>query len=805
MASTAQSKTATHGRPAKIKKPDFADHMPAGYWEIDLDGHITYINQTAAAFLGASPEDLVNGKSVFHAGTDNAEKVMLACREVLATGRPARGICLDMISAIGKETHIELIISLITDQNDRPAGYSGVSIDRTEQKEAEKALIKSKERYRIILESIEEGYYEVALDGALTFFNSAMARLNGYPPEKMMGMKSTGYAATPEDERHLHKEFKKVYDTGEPAVGIQYAVRGENGNVKHLQTSASLLKNESGKIIGFKGIARDISEIHQVQLALQESEERHRSIISTSPDTIAFFDMNFKMLMINPAGLKLLGYDTSEGITGKTILKHIPRDNQPSVTRDFLEGFETNRAYSKELYLLKKDGSTFPAEVRAAVIADKKGGTNGFIVIVRDITRRLQAEEVLKDAHKRISMLINSISSILIVVSRNGKVDFWNTEAAKQFGISRETALGKKLTDLNIEWDLSTIATGIRQCLDQKEFVRFDDVKFRQTNGKEGLLDIRMDRTFLDADSETAVLLQGANITQRKVLENQLSQAQKLEAIGSLAAGIAHEINTPTQYVGDNTRFLETAFGDLSSVLGNFKELLAATKAGTVSADQIAALEIKMEETDLDYLMEDIPGAIRQSLEGIDRITTIVQSIKEFSHPDQEEKTYVDINKSLESTITVARNEWKYVAEIKTDFNTRLPMVLCHPGELNQVFLNMIINAAHAIEEVTRKTGTGKGTIFISTGMDEAGIIVSIKDTGNGMSQDIQQKIFDPFFTTKEVGKGTGQGLAISHTVVVEKHGGAIQVHSAPGEGTEFLIFLPLSDSPASDEKRYSP
>ncbi|MBU4055174.1 MAG: PAS domain S-box protein, partial [Proteobacteria bacterium] len=407
----------------------------------------------------------------------------------------------------------------------------------------------------------------------------------------------------------------------------------------------------------------------------------------------------------------------------------------------------------------------------------------------------------LKNSHERITLLINSISSILIAVSANNTIEFWNTEAERQFGFTEKEVLGRVIFEIAIPWDWRELAKEIEKCRKGKKSVRVDDLKFTQTSGKEGLLGIRLDNIFSREGSRRSILIQGANITNRKILESQLGQAQKLEAIGSLAAGIAHEINTPSQYVGDNTRFLKDAFGDLKAVMNQYERLLTTAKEGGDLSGLVSDVERIKKEKDLDYLMEDIPNAINQSLEGIERVTSIVQSVKEFSHPEQKEKTYIDINKSLESTITVARNEWKYVAELETIFDKDLPLLFCYPGELNQVLLNMIVNAAHAIEQAQRMDGERKGKIVLCTENQESHIVIKIKDNGSGIPPEIKEKIFDPFFTTKEVGKGTGQGLAISHSVIVEKHGGSIRVISEPGKGSEFIIELPKDVKTDTDDQ----
>jgi signal transduction histidine kinase len=288
----------------------------------------------------------------------------------------------------------------------------------------------------------------------------------------------------------------------------------------------------------------------------------------------------------------------------------------------------------------------------------------------------------------------------------------------------------------------------------------------------------------------TAVL---RDLTHERMLQCELAQAQKLEAVGQLAAGIAHEINTPTQYVGDNTRFLKEAFDDIRTVLESFAGLLSAAKDGAVTPDLVAQVESKLVELDLDYLREEIPQAIAQSLEGVGRVAKIVRAMREFSHPGSDEKSFIDLRDAIETTLTVARNEWKYVAEVETQFDPELPEVPCLPGELNQVILNLVVNASHAIADVLGQRPTEKGTITIGTrreGDDWA--VFFVQDTGTGIPEKIRAKIFDPFFTTKEVGKGTGQGLAIARSVVVDKHGGAIDCETSTGRGTTFTVRLPL-------------
>jgi PAS domain S-box-containing protein len=274
------------------------------------------------------------------------------------------------------------------------------------------------------------------------------------------------------------------------------------------------------------------------------------------------------------------------------------------------------------------------------------------------------------------------------------------------------------------------------------------------------------------------------DVTERKLLEDQLKQAQKLESIGQLAAGIAHEINTPVQYIGDNTNFLAGAFRDLGAVLTGYRT--------AVGEDGLAAAARAAAEADLDYLLEEAPRAIAQTLEGVKHVARIVKAMKEFAHPGSDEKAPIDLNHAIGTVIDVARNEWKYAAKVVTDLDPNLPAVPALAGELNQVFLNLLVNAAHAVRSARGSDGP-KGTITFTTRRVGNAVEVRITDTGCGIPEAARGRIFDPFFTTKPVGQGTGQGLAIAHAVVVQRHGGAITFDSEVGKGTTFIVRLPVA------------
>lgn len=271
------------------------------------------------------------------------------------------------------------------------------------------------------------------------------------------------------------------------------------------------------------------------------------------------------------------------------------------------------------------------------------------------------------------------------------------------------------------------------------------------------------------------------------------AQTQRLESIGQLAAGIAHEINTPIQYIGDNTTFMKETFQDLNHFVQKLMELFEAAKEDRMTQAMLQQVDTAVEETDFDFIAGEIPVAIDQTLEGVSRIKEIIKAMKVFAHPGNESHVQADLNQCLKDTVTLSKNEWKYIADLVMDLDPDLPSIPCNPGELSQVFLNLIVNASHAIADKMGPQSQDKGMIRISTQKNNNWIEIRISDTGTGIPDDVIGKIFDPFFTTKEIGKGTGQGLAISRSVVVKRHNGRIDIDTSP-IGTTFTIKLPAAD-----------
>jgi PAS domain S-box-containing protein len=386
----------------------------------------------------------------------------------------------------------------------------------------------------------------------------------------------------------------------------------------------------------------------------------------------------------------------------------------------------------------------------------------------------------------------------VLVTNRKGRIVFANLSLAERHGRVRDELIGESVehimrTDnhspsqrerlreaMRTNQPIRVVVEGIHSS-GRPLWLSLNITPIMGPNGKaEHFVGIATDITQGVEDSRIKKELQDrveSREQERDRLAVELRMAQKLEAVGRLAAGVAHEINTPLQYISDNVTFLNDSVDDLGNVI-------SAYRAGRERGDEVAA------EVEADYLLSELPKAMQRARDGLQRVKNIVRAMKEFSHPTSDAHTPADINKALETTLEIARSEYKHLAVINLNL-APVPLVSCNISELNQVFLNLLVNAAHAIEAAGKDVASGR--IGIATSHVGAELHIRLEDNGCGIAPHNLDKIFDPFFTTKEVGKGTGQGLAISRSIVVERHGGAFDVHSVVGTGTRFTIRLPVT------------
>ena len=539
------------------------------------------------------------------------------------------------------------------------------------------------------------------------------------------------------------------------------------------------------------------------RLAEREAEARGREaqrlalVAKFTDNGVLIADADGSVRWVNEGFTRITGYGPEElvGRPARVVLKG--PDTDPGVVEQLERSLAEGSSCDVEVLHRHKRGPQYWVSLEVRPIRDERGELESFFVIESEITGRKQAERQLRDERALLREIITTIPYFVFWKDRGSKYLGCNQSFAHAAGLGApEEIVGR--SDYDMPWG-RTEASSYRA--DDEYVMASGKAKLhipeRQLTPSGATIHLSTSKVPLRDERGEVIGIVGiyVDVTEQRMLEAQLSQANKLESIGQLAAGIAHEINTPTQYVGDNTRFLEQSFADLRPLLERADALARKVADGSAGDADARALLSAIEEADVEYLAEEIPRAIGQSLEGIERVSRIVSAMREFSHPSVDEKTPVDLNHAIESTVTVATNEWKYVAEVELDLDPELPAVPCLPGELNQVFLNMIVNAAHAIGDAVGDGGQGRGTIRVATRRDDDMVEVRIADTGAGIPPEVRSRVFDPFFTTKEVGKGTGQGLAIAHSVVTQKHGGTLTFESEVGVGTTFVVRLPLEEA----------
>ena len=283
------------------------------------------------------------------------------------------------------------------------------------------------------------------------------------------------------------------------------------------------------------------------------------------------------------------------------------------------------------------------------------------------------------------------------------------------------------------------------------------------------------------------------DVTEARRMVREMAQGQKLESVGRIAAGVAHEINTSVQFISDSVRFVRHALKDVPHAIADYRVLAADVLSGKDVANAARKALDTDEAADVDYFLKNAPEALDRALDGIGRVGSVVKSMTEFAHPDTRVKTDLDLNRAIRTTLNMSRNEYKSVANVVTDF-AELPAIHCHAGDFNQVVLNLLLNAAHAISDVVEGT-SAKGSITVRTRAIGDYVEISVSDTGAGIPESVRGRIFEPFVTTKEVGRGTGQGLALSRGIVVEKLKGSLHFETETGKGTTFFIRLPVSEA----------
>ncbi|MCA1972732.1 MAG: PAS domain S-box protein [Caenispirillum sp.] len=526
------------------------------------------------------------------------------------------------------------------------------------------------------------------------------------------------------------------------------------------------------------------------QRELNNSRQRLANVFASSSDWWWETDAEGRFQFLSEGFDRVIGM-SGTALLGKTREALATTEDDRRTIADLAAVMSRREPFRGVGYTLQRpDGTRLHVRISGQPRYDADGGFLGYSGSGADVTQEVESAARARAAESRLMAAVEGMAEGIGVFDIGGALALHNSRLKRLLAPAGATVdTGATLPDLMLA--AAKDPAPLREILGNRFAHQLKPIRFETTDDRWLICRMAPSRDngtlTLWADITKDVQLKAE--AQRIDLENR--RLQKLEAIGTLAGGIAHEINTPIQYIGDNLRFLRTAFEDYRTTLA----VAASLRPAALDLDDAWTAG------DIDYLVEEVPQALQQSLDGIENVARIVLAMKEFSHPTAKEHSHFDLNRAVETTATVCRNEWKHVATLTLDLAPTLPPVFGLPGEINQVLLNLIVNAAHAVGDA----GRPDGRITITTRAVDGEAEVTVSDTGTGIPDAIRDRIFDPFFTTKEVGRGTGQGLAIVHDIVVRKHGGTVSVTSTPGAGSTFALRLPLDSrhsaaaSPAPD------
>ena len=530
----------------------------------------------------------------------------------------------------------------------------------------------------------------------------------------------------------------------------------------------------------------------------------HNPVLAATNDGVMDWDLTNGTIHYSERWKSLLGYEGQELADSPTLWKDLSHPDDIAEAELLLtEHVESLWPFAHTWRMRHKNGDWRWSLCRAVTVQDDAGVPLRCIGVFTDVTDQVLAERRLAELGRRIELLLVSAGEGFLGVDERATVTFANPAALQLLGHGQSNVVGMALGQVVAHGCpperpcrpdhcpiLAPFSSGLPNRVSNATF------------GRPGASVFSADYVSTPARDEeriVGVVLTFRDVTEQRRLEAQRMQGQKLEALGQLAAGVAHEINTPMQYVGDNVSFLHDAFADLLRVVETYRGVIDELKADAAHADQVARVEEVESEADLSYLAEMVPKAIDSAQEGIGRVRKIVAAMKAFSHPGRTEKMPENLNEAIEGTATISANVWKHVATMEMALDPGLPRVSCLLGEVNQVVLNLIVNAAHAIADARGKGGAGDdlGLIRIATGVKDGFAEIRISDSGGGIPEAVRHRLFEPFFTTKEVGRGTGQGLTLARSIIVDRHGGFINFTTELGKGTTFVVGIPLEAVPA--------
>ncbi|MBN2644162.1 MAG: PAS domain S-box protein [Desulfuromonadaceae bacterium] len=663
------------------------------------------------------------------------------------------------------------------DEAGHPILVRGIHIDITELKTALNRAEEARREADSVICNFLDSLLVVDRQLRISRVNKETCQLLDCPEQQLIGLPISELFVESAEIVNSSFDFPSRQETEhlEELRNIELTFKGCDGHsVLPVSVNLARLTNEQGETIGVIAGARDVSKLNQ---ALRRTEEQKRfieNILNIVPGGLLVLDDTFSLQQQNHTFDQLLeNWHWQYGFRNPDLRQEILLTLARSLQHNSIGEFS-----------LSGESGELTIEYYASLATAQDERINR-VIFLHDVTRRRQAEAV----RKLHSTVLKQTSEGVLITDTDGSILFSNLAAQKMSGYGSEELQGQRTSLFKSGVQNQTFYNNLWTTI-QAGNIWTGSLTNRAKDGT--LFEVETSISPVRDDKNTHIshyVSLWRDVSQERALQQQLLQAQKLEAVGQLAAGVAHEINTPIQYIQNNLTFLQNAFGDMDKLL---VELQRCTDTPEVRQAVLSCSEIKemMAACDLEFLREEIPLGIREALDGVDHVSQIVGAMKAFSHPGNVDRVDTDLNKLIQNAALVTRNEWKYNAEMETDLDPGLPLFSCDPGAWSQVLLNLIVNSADAIKEQKAVT---LGKIRITTRSFDGQLELSVSDTGGGIPEEVRSRIFEPFFTTKSIGKGTGQGLAIVYDIVVKKHQGTIRCDSRVGEGTTMILRVPLT------------
>lgn len=644
-------------------------------------------------------------------------------------------------------------------------------------------LQRSEQQFRGLVESADSLIIQVDAEAKVTYANNSANVYANEDGESIVGIR---IGELFEEEVDLTRALNVAeYLHGRTSLKPTPFVRA-GGDTGWVAWTSKLFEYESPELLC---IGTDVTNEHIAREARRELQERFRALAKAAPVAILITDLKGNLMYANEMMHTLTGASTAL-LAGTGWLQSVEAQIREELQDSWFNRNNTSTRY--EFKLSQVEGGKLWVLGQIVDLENVEGDTVGKLITLTDVTRLKEANI----ARSRLTAAIEQAAEMIIITDLKGEITYVNPAFEEVTGYSKGEATGQNPRILNSGEQDRAFYKELWNKLTLGEAWNGRFINIRK-NGERYTQESTIGPIKNEEGVHIGYVGVARDISEQLFIESRLRQSQKLESIGELAAGIAHEINTPTQYVASNLQFFQDSFDFYKKNVERCEQLVDFVKNNTFAEhdNEIQKLaQEALESQEIEYLNEDLPNALDESESGLKRISEIVQSIKQLAHPGEVSKSFWNLNEIIRDAVNVSTNEWKYTAIIDYNLASDLPEVFSLKAEIGQVVLNIVVNAAHAIDSV-REQDDPLGEIGLKTYADGQYAVLEISDSGSGIPEDKLERIFDPFFTTKEVGKGTGQGLAIAHNVVTNMHSGSIEVTSVLGEGSTFIIRLPFEEA----------